>query len=327
MIDIEHPGLLTTIQDRGRAGFQHLGLSPGGAMDPDAARMANLLVGNDPSAALLEITLMGPRLIFRKGVWIALTGADLSATLSDASLPLWRPVWAPAGTCIGFGRPRRGCRAYLAVDGGIDVPQVLGSRSTDARAAWGGLTGRSLQVGDRLPLGTAHLLPPQHQDQSIWPCWWVTSIDHAIHLRFIPGTDWAALAEHERQELAGNRYRISNQCDRMGLRLSGPALSLPGSLERLSAGVTFGTIQLPPDGQPIVLGPDRQTTGGYPVLGTVARIDWPCLGQLRPGDAVGFTPITVDAAHALLRDRERDIARLATGLSLRWPLSARTFTA
>lgn len=332
MIDIEHPGLLTTIQDRGRAGFQHLGLSPGGAMDPDAARMANLLVGNDPSAALLEITLMGPRLIFQKGVWIALTGADLSATLSDASLPLWRPVWAPAGTCIGFGARRRGCRAFLAVDGGLDVPQVLGSRSTDAKAALGGLAGRPLQAGDCLPLGTAHLPPPQHPNRPAWPRWWVTPmadvpINHPGLLRFIPGTDWAALPEHEQQGLAGTRYRISSQCDRMGLRLLGPALSLPGGPERLSAGVTFGTIQLPPDGQPIILGPERQTTGGYPVLGTVARIDWPRLGQLRPGDAVGFMPITVDAAHALMRDRERDIARLATGLSLRWPLSACTVTA
>ncbi len=332
MIHVEHPGLFTSIQDLGRTGFQHLGLSPGGAMDPDAARIANLLVGNAPDAALLEITLLGPRLILETGAWIALTGADLTATLDGAPLPTWRPLWAPAGARIGFGEPRRGCRAFLAVDGGLDVPQVLGSRSTDSRAALGGLAGRPLQAGDCLPLGTAQLPPPQHPDRAAWSRWWVTHmaeipINHPGLLRFIPATDWAALPEHEQQGLAGTRYRISSQCDRMGLRLSGPALSLPDGPERLSAGVTFGTIQLPPDGQPIVLGPERQTTGGYPVLGTVARIDWPRLGQLRPGDAVGFTPITVDAAHALMRDRERDIARLATGLSLRWPLNARTFTA
>ena len=332
MIHVEHPGLLTTIQDLGRTGFQHLGLSPGGAMDPDAARIANHLMGNAPDAALLEITLVGPRLILETGAWIALTGADLTATLDGAPLPTWRPVWAPAGARIGFDGPSWGCRAYLAVDGGLDVPQVLGSRSTDAKAALGGLAGRPLQTGDRLSLGTAHLLPPQHPGQSVWCRWWVTPmadvpINHPGLLRFIPGTDWAALPEHEQQELRETRYRISSQCDRMGMRLLGPALSLPGGPERLSAGVTFGTIQLPPDGQPIILGPERQTTGGYPVLGTVARIDWPRLGQLRPGDAVGFMPITVDAAHALMRDRERDIARLATGLSLRWPLSGCTVTA
>ena len=251
-------------------------------MDPDAARIANLLVGNAPGAALLEITLLGPRLISETGTWLALTGADLTATLDGAPLPTRRPLWAPAGARIGFGGPRRGCRAYPAVDGGLDVPQVLGSRSTDSRAALGGPAGRLLQAGDRLPLGTAHLPPPQRFDRPAWPRWWVTHmadipINHPARLRFIPATDWTALPEHERQELAGNRYRISSQCDRMGLRLSGPALSLPDGPERLSAGVTFGTIQLPPDGQPIILGPERQTTGGYPVLGTVARCNWPRL--------------------------------------------------
>ncbi len=329
MIHVEHPGLLTTIQDLGRTGFQHLGLSPGGAMDPDAARVANLLVGNDPNAALLEITLMGPRLVLKTGIWIALTGADLTTTLNGAPLPAWRPAWAPAGARIGFGGPRRGCRAYLAVDGGLDVPQVLGSRSTDSRAGLGGLAGRPLQAGDSLPRGAARLPPPQRPDQPTWPRWWVThhadaSINHPTRLRFIPGTDWAALPKHEQQGLAESHFRVSSQCNRMGLRLSGPVLSLPDEPERLSAGVTFGTIQLPPDGQPIVLGPERQTTGGYPVLGTVARIDWSRLGQLCPGDAVSFMPITVDAAHALIRARERDIARLAAGLSLRWPLDACT---
>jgi antagonist of KipI len=301
-------------------------------MDPDAARIANLLVGNDPRAALLEITLMGPRLVIQKGVWIALTGADLSATLNDASLPLWRPVWAPAGARISFGRPHRGCRAYLAMNGGLDVPQILGSRGTDTRAALSGLTGRPLQAGDRLPLGTDHLPPPQHPDQPTWFSWWVahrvtTPAGHPPPLRFIPGREWAALPEPARQRLAKTDYRVSRQCNRMGLRFAGPALAMPNQPQCLSAGVTFGTIQLPPDGQPIVLGPDRQTTGGYPVLGTVVRIDWPRLGQLRPGDAVCFTPIAVDAAHALIHARERDIARLATGLSLRWPLNACTFTA
>lgn len=320
MIHIDSPGQLTTVQDLGRPGHQQLGLSPGGAMDVDAARIANLLVGNTPSAALLEITLIGPRITFEHGSWIALTGANLPGTVAGTRLPGWRPVWIPPGAQLVFGGIRKGCRAYLALAGGIDVPIVLGSRSTDLRARIGGLSGRRLQQGDCLPIGRTTWAIPSPADRPCWPRWWaaheIPTADHRVTLRFVPGPDWSVLSETARQALTSGALRVDHRFDRMGLRLSGPRLSISNQHERLSAGVTFGTLQLPPDGQPILLGADRQTTGGYPVLGTVARVDHTRLAQLRAGDALYFSPLPVAAAQTLYRARARDIARLAIAIEL-----------
>lgn len=325
MIRVEHPGLLSTVQDTGRHGWQHLGLSPGGAMDGWSARLANALVGNRPEAAVLELSLQGPRLVLERGAWLALTGADLTATADGEALPLWRPVWLPAGTRLAFGRPRLGCRAYLAVAGGFDLPPVLGSRSTDRRAGLGGLDGRALKAGDRLALRTGVLPAPEHPEQRWAPTWcaaWAEELplDGHARLRLVPGADWAALSEAGQRALVGEAFRVSPLSDRMGLRLEGPRLELAGIVEKLSAGVAYGTLQLPPGGQPILLGVEHQTTGGYPVLGTVASVDLSRLAQLRPGEPLRFEPITVEAAQELLRAREMRLKRLLAGLALRWPL-------
>lgn len=320
MIDVEAPGLLTTVQDLGRWGYQHLGLGPCGVMDADAARIANLLVGNDPGAAVLEITLAGPRLVLESGAWIAWTGAPSAVTLNETGLPGWRPAWAPAGSRLSWGGLYRGCRSYLAVGGGIEVPLVLGSRSTDLRAGIGGLEGRALQIGDRLPLGTPRRPSPGFRADAFWPDWWVREDapppDQPVTLPFIAGPDWSTLADSARKALLIGAFRVSHRFDRMGLRLSGPALPAPPGPERLSAGVTVGTLQLPPDGQPILLGVDRQTTGGYPVLGTVARVARSRLAQLRAGDAVAFRPLPIAAAQALHRRHERSISRLSVALDM-----------
>jgi antagonist of KipI len=210
----------------------------------------------------------------------------------------------------------------------LDVSPVLGSRSMNARIALDGLTGRPLRRGDALPVGIARLSPPSRPNRPTWPRWWAShstgiSLDGQTILRFVPDAHWIMLPAGEQRALTEGHYRVTAQCDRMGLRLSGPRLSLADTPERLSAGVTFGTMQLPPDGQPIVLGPERQTTGGYPVLGTVASVDWARLGQLRPGDSVRVLPVTVETAQTLFHHRERHIARLAAGLGLRWPLHMR----
>ncbi|NCU01250.1 biotin-dependent carboxyltransferase family protein [Candidatus Macondimonas diazotrophica] len=320
MIHIDSPGLLTTVQDLGRPGYQQLGLSPGGAMDVDAAHIANLLVGNAPSAAVLEITLTGPRITFEHGHWIALTGADLPGTVAGVRLPGWRPIWVPPGAQLVFGSIRKGCRAYLALAGGIDVPIVLGSRSTDLRAGIGGLHGRRLINGDRLPIGACTRPPPLPDDRPCWPRWWAThempTADQRVVLRFVPGPDWKILPEAARRALTSGALQVDHRFDRMGLRLSGIRLSVSDASKRLSAGVTFGTLQLPPDGQPILLGADRQTTGGYPVLGTVARVDHARLAQLRADDRLYFSPLPVAAAQTLYRARARDIARLAIAIEL-----------
>jgi len=320
MIHVEAPGLLTTVQDLGRWGHQHLGLAPGGAMDVDAGRIANLLAGNDPGAAVLEITLAGPRLVLESGAWIAWTGAPSIITLNDADLPGWRPAWAPAGSRLSWGGLYRGCRGYLAVGGGIAVPLVLGSRSTDLRAGIGGLEGRALRAGDRLPIGPPRRPGAGAHADAFWPDWWVRHdvppLGQPVTLPFIPGPDWETLPDSAREALTTGAFRVSPRFDRMGLRLSGPALPAPPGPERLSAGVTCGTLQLPPDGQPILLGVDHQTTGGYPVLGTVARVARSRLAQLRAGDAVAFRPLPIGAAQALHRRHERNIRRLAVALEI-----------
>lgn len=325
MIQVEAPGLLTTVQDLGRWGHQHLGLAPGGAMDRDAARIANLLVGNDPGAAVLEITLAGPRLVLESGGWIAWTGGPSTITLNDADLPGWRPVWAPSGSRLAWGGLHRGCRGYLAVGGGIDVPLILGSRSTDLRAGIGGWRGHSLQAGDRLPIGASRRPAEKPHAGACWPRWWVRHDapppDQPVTLHFIPGPDWQTLPDSAREALATGAFRVDRRCDRMGLRLSGPALPAPPGPERLSAGVTCGTLQLPADGQPILLGVDHQTTGGYPVLGTTASIARSPLAQLRAGDAISFRPLPIAEAQALHRDRERQIGRLAVALEMAWSIA------
>lgn len=325
VIRVDQPGLLTTVQDCGRPGWQHLGVTPGGAMDAYSAAVATALVGNPPDSALLEITLNGPTLSFATGTWLAVTGADLSPELDGLPFPAWRPVWVPAGSRLRFGSPRRGCRAYLAVAGGLTGLPVLGSRSTDVRARFGGLDGRPLRAHDLLPLGDGSLPPPAEPRRWYAPNWFVAwsqelSLADPARLRFVPGPDWNTLSPAGGHALEREDFRVSANSDRMGLYLEGPALELPAGGERLSAGVAFGTLQLPPAGRPILLGVDRQTTGGYPVLGTVITVDLPRLAQLRPGDRVSFEPIAVEQAQDLLRRRAARLRRLLASLSVRWPL-------
>lgn len=326
MIRIENPGLMTTLQDRGRSGQQHLGITPGGAMDAYSAGVANSLVGNAPDAAVMEITLQGPRLRFSSGVWLAVAGADMSPELDGVPLPSWRPVWAPAGARLRFGTARLGCRAYLAVDGGFAVPTVLNGRGLDHRAGFGGFEGRPLRAGDRLASGAGALPAPDNPRRVHAPTWSVAwsqalALECAARLRLIPGPDWDALPSEARFALMQETYRVSASSDRMGLRLDGPPLSVPGPGEKLSAGVAFGALQLPPGGRPILLGADRQTTGGYPVLGVTASVDLPRLAQLRPGDTVRFEPVTVEKAQALYRLRAEKLRFLQVSLGMRWPLN------
>jgi len=312
------PGLLTTVQDGGRHGYQHLGVGPGGAMDPLAHRLANALVGNGPGEATLEITLAGPVLVFGEETLVALCGADLSATVDDRPLPLWRPVWVRAGARLAFGAPRAGARAYLALAGGLPLPLVLGSRSTHLAAGFGGFQGRALRAGDLLPV------PPQPRrcegllaalrrgaEPFAAPAWFAHGFQGEDRtLPFIPGPQWEELTPASRTAFLEGTYRVAPASNRMGLRLQGPALALARNRERLSAPVAAGTLQLPPDGAPILLMADRQTTGGYPRLGELASVALPAAAQLRSPDPVRFVPVTAEAARAALLVRERQVAAL-----------------
>lgn len=290
------PGLLTTVQDDGRHGMLAFGVGIAGAADAYSYTIANLLAGNPAHAAALEIALTGPTLRLRRAARIAICGADIDAHAGDIALPGWRPIDVPAECTLVLGPCRRGARAYLAIDGGIAVPRVLGSRSTDLRGGFGGWHGRALRTGDILPLGAARNADRVAGGIHVAP-WWT---DHepdlffaeSIAVRVLPGSDATA----PNDGLYAQEFVVAAASDRQGLRLHGQPLRLADPRERISEPVVPGTIQLPPDGQPIVLLGDAQTVGGYARIGHVIAADLPRLAQRRTGQRIRF--IAVDAVHA-----------------------------
>ena len=314
---VESFGLFSTLQDLGRRGFQHLGVGPSGVMDEASHRLANLLLGNPAQAPTLEMTLTGPNLQFETETMITLCGADLSPTIEGLPVPLWRPVLVRADTQLRFGRPVQGTRCYLGVEGGFRVPSVMGSASTHLSAGFGGFQGRPLKIGDRLETGSCAgdcyptLRKRFHQSQRpflglYWFAPWTRELDfiRPATLRIIPGPQWPLLTNESRQSLLETTFKVAPSSDRMGIRMQGPKLSLEHPLEMVSSGVATGTLQLPPDGSLILLMADRQTTGGYPRLGEVASVDLPRAAQIRPGESLRFSPISLEEAQALLLHRE-----------------------
>jgi KipI family sensor histidine kinase inhibitor len=295
-------GMFTTVQDLGRPGFRASGVPPGGAADPIAARVANLLVGNPEEAAGLEFTLVGPELRFESAALVALGGAAFPG------LPAWQPVRIPAGTELRLGPASRGCRGFLAVAGGVEVPPVLGSRSTYVRGGIGGRCGRPLRDGDVLGVAEygRRIRGHWHIDERILPPY-----AHEPLVRIVPG----AQSEEFDSALVTEVYRVTSHSDRMGLRLSGPPVAKRNGGGSTSSTVAAGTIQVPPDGQPIVLLADAQTIGGYPQVAHVIAVDLPLVAQLRPGDAVRFEAVTLAEAHRLALAREHALAVLRAGIA------------
>jgi antagonist of KipI len=278
-------------------------------MDAIAARIANLLVGNDENAAVLESTLAGPALLFGRATVVALGGGDFGATLDGEPAVPWHAYRVRAGATLALGNARRGCRAYVAVAGGIDVPVVLGSRSTCLPARFGGHEGRVLRAGDVLATGD-EAAPALRRGltAALQPSYQVT-------IRLIAGEHQPLLDPRSREALFSDGLRVSPRSDRMGYRLDGAALRLREPVELLSAAVAVGTLQLPPSGDPILLMADHQTTGGYPVIGHVASVDIGAVAQLRPGDAIRFAPVSLDDAQRLYLERERSLDALRRVLS------------
>lgn len=326
---VAQAGFFTTVQDLGRYGHQRDGVSPSGAMDHFALRAANLLVGNADDDAVLEITLAGPTLVFEADALIALAGGDLGAQVGARALLPWRVSLVPRGNELTFVGERSGCRAYLAVAGGIDVPLVLGSRSTYVRAAFGGYRGRPLEKGDVLAVGEPCLLSqrilgrlPSGESGPATPPWGLGPSLRPLYsraplVRVVVGAHESLLKDDSRTAFWNDSFRLSPQSDRMGLRLEGPRLMLAESCDVLSEAVAFGTIQLPPDGNPIVLMADRQTTGGYPRLGEVASVDLPLLARLCPGDEVRFRQVSLAESRALYLSREQDLRQARREIELR----------
>lgn len=301
-LEVLRAGMLTTVQDLGRPGHRAMGVVQGGAADAFALRVANLLVGNPEDAAGLEFTLIGPELKVVRDSLVALGGAEFEG------LPRWQPVRIPAGTVLKLGHARSGCRGYLAIAGGVEVPPVLGSRGTYLRAGLGGHEGRALRDGDALsvPAVNRTVRDHWHIDERIVPPY----SSHPI-LRFVRGAQAGEFGE----PLLAGEYAVSVQSDRMGLRLAGPEQVRRSSVELLSSPVAPGTVQVPPDGRPIVLLADAQTIGGYPQIGHIISPDQPLAAQLRPGDRVRFQEIGLEAAHELALAREHALAMLREGLA------------
>jgi antagonist of KipI len=295
-------GMLTTVQDLGRPGHRAAGVRAGGAMDPFALRVANFLVGNAEAAAAFELTLIGPEIVFSADGLIAVAGAEF------AGVPSWRPLAVRAGERIKFGAALKGCRGYLAVAGGVAVATVLGSRATDLRGGFGGFTGRALHDGDVVPAAPVarRVAAGWRIDERILPQYSATPT-----VRVLSGAQAAEFADG----WAGAEFKVTAQSDRMGVRLAGPELKRTATEELLSSAVAPGTVQVPPDGQPIVLMADAQTIGGYPQLAHVIGVDLPLVAQLRPGDTVRFQKVELNEAHQLILARERTLALLHEGLA------------
>jgi antagonist of KipI len=323
-------GLQTTVQDLGRIGYQSEGVPVGGAMDRTALRLANLSVGNDEGAAVLEASLIGPALTFDSDAVVALAGADMEATIDGHAVPVWHAIGIRSGSTLRFGRPKTGCRTYVAVGGGISATPVFGSRSTYLRAKFGGHEGRSLKPGDVLETGTpsltsrgiARALRTENGATNVARWSVATTVrphySDDVVARLVGGAHVNMLTAPSRDALGGATFRVSSSSDRMGYRLEGATLSLRQPLELLSEGVTFGTVQLPPGGAPIVLMADAQTTGGYPRVGEVASVDLPLIAQLKPGDRLRFRLISLEDAQALYLDHEGDIAQARAAIALQY---------
>lgn len=312
-VRILRPGLLTTVQDRGRHGYQRVGLCPGGAMDPVALALANALVGNPPEEAALEITVIGPEIVFEVDTLVAVCGAEFAG-----SFPHSRPVLARAGTRFNAGRATRGARAYLAVAGGFAVDPVLGSRSTYLPGQFGGYEGRALKHGDVLALREPQSverfasLKNAKNGTVRWSAPSLTLPDREpILVHVIEGQHFASFDSASQRAFFDTVWRVAPDSNRMGFRLSGPPLGRPQGDEILSGPTCLGSVQVPPSGVPIALMADHQTTGGYPRIAEIASADVARLAQLAPGGKVHFARCSLEIAAELRRDAR---ARLDSAL-------------
>jgi antagonist of KipI len=310
MLDVLDPGFITTVQDLGRKGYQQYGVSVGGAADTLALQAANRLVGNAREEAALEITLAGPRLQARDRCLIAVTGARFAITIDENPVPQDTALFVRPYSIVEFGPLKSGARAYLALSGGFDVPVVLGSRSTNVRGRFGGFGGRRLEPGDRLEQreklssyeAAGHMLPDGFRQY----------YEDGGPLRVVWGPHLEYFPDEARYYLFHSIWELGEQSDRMGVRLSGDPIPRRGD-ELLSCGVTLGAIQVPSDGQPIVLMADRQPTGGYPIIATVIRADIPRLAQKTAGDRISFRPVSVPEAKEAWLGVERLLAAILFG--------------
>lgn len=304
VIEVQSPGLLTTVQDLGREGFGPMGISPSGAADAVALRLGNRLAGNAEGAAALEMTLVGGAFIFPQGATIALAGSDFGATLDGTAIGLWASAQVQPGQALRMGATHSGARCYLCVQGGIAVEPLLDSASTHLVSGLGGFEGRALRRGDILRIGPAtgpfrkHTLAPQALER--------LSPRKVLRVTAGPQSDW--FPELSQRAFYAGAYRVAEESNRMGLRLEGAPVLAESGREMITEGVPLGAVQVPAGGQPIILFVEQQTTGGYPKIAGVISADLHSVGQLRPRDEIRFERVEFDTAQSLLREQETLVA-------------------
>ncbi|GAC1427875.1 MAG: biotin-dependent carboxyltransferase family protein [Chitinophagaceae bacterium] len=317
-ISIIKPGLLGTIQDMGRYGYGSLGINCGGAMDRYAAQVANMLVGNDVREAVMELHFPGPQILFEQNALISITGANFTPTLNDEPLPLWQPILIRKNTILHFPKLQQGARCYIAIHAGFCIEQWLGSYSTNLKAGVGGFNGRKFEKGDELRSkeNSLYFAGWMKEGRDVISLNWRADIASAYQypheIFFIEGNEFAHLTDTSAHDFLQSNFIIHPFSDRMGYQVKGPELALRENKELVSASVSFGTIQLLPNAELIILMADHQTTGGYPRIGHVITAHLPKLAQLQPSDCIQFKKITVDKAEELFFAQQKELAILQT---------------
>ena len=300
-IQIIKPGALTTVQDAGRYGYQSMGFSVSGVMDVRSFRIANMLLANDEKEAVLEATMLGPSLRFTEDCLFAVTGADMQPKLDGKEIPLYAAVCGRAGSVLELSVAREGARAYLAFAGGLDVPLVMGSRSTNLKCKIGGYEGRKLEAGDeilfRAPRASLPNMYKRYENIQEFA-------GHHVTLRVVFGPQEDYFEEEGIRTFLSETYTVTQEYDRMGCRLDGPEIKSRSGVDIVSDGIAFGSVQIPANGKPIIMMADRQTTGGYAKIATVISTDLPRLAQCMPGDTVSFEAVSVEQAGKLRRKEE-----------------------
>lgn len=314
-VKIIKPGLLTTVQDLGRYGYQQYGVTVSGVMDNVSARLANILVGNDEGEGLLEITMLGPEIEFLEDMVIAITGGELLPALNNNVVAMGKSLLVKKGDKLAFKGVKSGCRSYIAFSGGIEVPVLMGSKATFTRGNIGGYEGRALKAGDTLTIGTPKeslsSLAGKEIHENLY------EYKHTIELRVVLGPQEKAFTEKGLQTFFANQYSVTNECDRMGYRLEGERIEHKDGGDIISDGISMGAIQVPSHGSPIIMMADRQTTGGYTKIGNVITVDLPKVAQAKPGDKIVFKETTLEEAHHLLKELESKIATLKQRCSIK----------
>jgi len=308
-LTVVKPGMLTTVQDLGRRGYQGLGVPVSGPMDLYSHRLVNMVLGNDPLAAALEVTLMGPELVAEGVLTCAVAGAEIETVVDGSPVPLNVPFTVPSGGRIRFGARRRGARLAFAVGGGFDVAVTLGSRATHLASRMGPFGGRALRTGDVLPVGSGEARDLRGSTGRSFPQP-LELPQGGARLRVVPAVHRERFTDDAWNRLVHEQFVVTPQSNRMGYRLDGPSLTHAASAEILSEAMPLGAIQVPASGQPILLLAERATTGGYATIANVITADLPIAGQLAPGDWIRFDAVTRADALDALRARETALTGL-----------------